>query len=346
MIKSVLYFLFSLILTLIILEFYLRFTGISLPSSVFDDKKLGRTHYPNRDIFEVKAEGFCIDKVNKLGYIGPVYTQKKDNQTLRIALLGSSFIEGIQVFYRNRFSYIFEKELSKKLNKKVEVLNFAIGGDDFRGMYLRYKDLVLRYNPDYTFFMVKPTDFSRKKSIPAPELVLSNDELSINQDFLKSSETATREKFSMLREFGLGNFLKEAYEVYFTGRLPRILLDKLDFINVKEERSTIAGDTYSYQEINKKVMDELLNLNLNTNSKSIIVDMDGFQSKYLDYINTIGLSYLDISKSLKNYSEMELMYWKASKKMGHWNNFANNEVGKILTQQFKDFLDKDKNITN
>jgi hypothetical protein len=326
--------------TLSIMEIYLRLTGLSLPSYVYDDKKLGRTHNPNKEIFEVKAEGFCIDRVNKFGYIGSEYPNERKPETIRIALLGSSFVEGVQVFYRNRFSYVFESELSKKLNKKVEVLNFAIGGDDFRGMYLRYNDLVLKYNPDYTFFMVKPSDFSRKKSIPAPELTLHNNSLAINYDFLKSSESATREKFSLLREYGVGNFLKEAYEVYYTGRLTGIILDKLDFIKAKEERSTIQGDKYSHFEINKRVMDELLKENIHTQNQCIIVDMDGFQEKYQTYIDSMGLSYLDISKPLKKFTEPELMYWKASRKMGHWNNFANKKVGEILSEQFYEFLDK------
>ena len=331
-------FILSFILTIFFLEVYLRFTGISLPSYVYDDKILGRTHNPNHEIFKAKAEGFCIDQVNKYGYVGVAYPKERKKETIRIALLGSSYVEGLQVFLRNRFSYIFEKELSNNLGKKVEVLNFAIGGDDFRGMYIRYIDLVKNYNPDYTLFMVKPSDFSRKKSIPSPDLILENGKLDVNYDFLNSSETAMREKFSFLRKSGLGDLLKEAYEVYYLDRLPHIILDKLDFINSLEKSSNILGDTYSYFEINKVVMEDLNRINAVSKYKSFIVDMDSFQEKYKDYIQSIHLYSFNIYDALEKYRPNELMYWKASRKMGHWNNFANKVVGHLLAEKMAEFL--------
>lgn len=337
-IKNISLFIFSFCITILIIEIYIRSTGISMPSYVFDDNVIGRTHKPNSEIFEAKAEGFCIDEVNKFGYIGPAYPMKRNINTIRIALLGSSYVEGLQVFLRNRFSYIFEEELSKKLNKKVEVLNFAIGGDDFRGMYLRYIDIVKKYDPDYTLFMVKPSDFSRKKSMPSPELILENGKLEVNHDFRNSSETKMREKFSPIREFGLGNLLKEAFEVYYLDRLPHVLLDKLDFIKSVEKSSNILGDEYSYSDINIAVINELNRGNHFSQSKSIIVDMDGFQERYKDYIQSIHLSTINIYDSLAKYEPNELMYWKASGKMGHWNNFANKVVGHLIAEIFIKFM--------
>ncbi len=333
MLKKIILFTISFIITIFCLELYLRFTGISLPSYVFDNKKIGRTHNPNHDIFLIGAEGFCIDKVNELGYVGTAYPKKSNKGTIRITLLGSSYVEGLQVFLRNRFSYILEKELSKKLHRKVEVLNFAIGGDDIRGMYIRYIELVRQYNPDFTLFMVKPSDFSRKKSIPSPELIMEDKTVKVSYDFLNSSESTIRKKFNLLRKFGLGNFLKEAYEVYYLGRLPRILLDKLNFINTDEKSSNILGDTYSYFDLNKFVFDELNRENNVSKNKNIIVDIDGFQEGYKNYIAQLEMKNIDIFNELNKYDPKDLKFWKASRKMGHWNNFAHKVVGHLLAEK-------------
>ena len=149
-VKKIGLFIFSLILILSYLEIYLRLSGLSNPSYVYDDELVGRTHNKGYDIIVTGAEGFCIDKVNEFGYVGPAYTPRRNNNAIRIALLGSSYIEGLQVFRRNRFSTILENALSKKLNKKVEILNFAIGGDDFRAT------LSGSHRPSSSLFLIPP----------------------------------------------------------------------------------------------------------------------------------------------------------------------------------------------
>ena len=67
--------------------------------------------------------------------------KNKSANVLRIALIGDSYIEGFQLFERHHFKTYLEQKLSQKLKKKVEVLNFGIGGADLRGMYLRYDQI-------------------------------------------------------------------------------------------------------------------------------------------------------------------------------------------------------------
>ena len=119
------------ILSLILIEFFLRLTEISLPSRVYDDPRLGRSHKPNSKIFQASAEGFCIGRVNKFGYLGPAYDTQKRSNTFRIALIGDSYVAGLQLFDRLHFRKLLEDKLSIYMDMDVEVLNFGIGGIDF-----------------------------------------------------------------------------------------------------------------------------------------------------------------------------------------------------------------------
>lgn len=341
-VKKISTFLLSFLIIIICIEVYFRLTGISLPSYVYDDNVVGRTHDPGHKIFLVQAEGFCIDEVNALGYIGTEYPKKKSTNTIRVALLGSSYIEGVQVFRRNRFSTKLEKQLTNKLDKKVEVVNFAIGGDDFRGMYVRYQKLVKQFNPDYVLFMIQPQALYKAKTIPSPELILVNDSLEINYNYLNTSETQVRQKFKFLRKFAIGNMIKEAYEAYYIGRLPAILFDKLYSPPVKKSENKKTTDMYKFFDIDIKIIEMLNNDNNNSNITNIIVPIDELPSNYSSYLDSLNFPVVNIYSELQKYEPKELLYWKASGIMGHWNNYAHNIIGELVSTKLAEFIKKSK----
>ena len=86
-------------------------------------KKLGFVYSPDQD-FVMFTEGFNIGHVNKDGFIGEDIETKKPNGTIRIALLGDSYVQGLHLFNRDHLSTILEDELKALTNKKVEVLKF------------------------------------------------------------------------------------------------------------------------------------------------------------------------------------------------------------------------------
>lgn len=343
--KKIGLFIFSLILILAYLEIYLRLSGLSNPSYVYDDELVGRTHNKEYDIIVTGAEGFCIDKVNKFGYVGPAYTPRRNNNTIRIALLGSSYIEGLQVFRRNRFSTILENTLSKKLNKKVEILNFAIGGDDFRGMYIRYKKIVSEYKPDYSLFIIQSESLLKRKTIPSPDLVFQNDSLSFNYDFLNSDESKVRHRFRILREFGIGNMIKEAFEVYYTGRLPEIVFDKYYSPATNKIIVNKSDSVDKYYSLNKKIIQLLNNDNNNLNTKNIIVEMDNLPEIYLKTLDSLKFPRIYLYKDLNKYNSNDLLYWRASGIFGHWNNYAHTIVGHSLANDLVPIITMDIQIS-
>ncbi len=345
-IKKIILFLIAFIVAALYMEVYLRWSGLSNPSYVYDDNEVGRTHNKGYDIIITGAEGFCIDKVNKYGYVGKPYPKERNNNAIRIGLLGSSYVEGLQVFRRNRFSTILEQNLTKELNRKVEVLNFAIAGDDFRGMYTRYEKLVKNYHPDYVLYIIQSESLLKKKSIPSPDLVLKDDSLVFNYDFLNSAESTMRHKFRLLREFGLGNMIKEAFEVYYTGRLPEVALDEFYMPLTKNKTKKKSGDPYKYYALNSKIIESLYKENKNSGIKNMIVEVDQIPAHYSQLLDSLNFPRILLFKDLDRYDQKDLLFWRASGMLGHWNNFAHRVVGESLAKKLTTIVTNDYNTNS
>lgn len=340
--KKFFHFSISFLVIITLFEFYFRVMGISLPSFVYDDRDLGRTHKAGREIFSASAEGFCIDEVNNFGYTGIGYPPSKKPGTIRIALFGSSYIEGLQVFRRNRFSIIFEKQINNFSDTNIEVLNFAIGGDDFRGMFFRYLKFSDIYNTDYNLFFIQNQALIKNKTIPSPEIFFKDDSIYISGKYLLDNETKLRQTFSFIRNSSVGNLFKEGFEVYYSGRLGKIVFDKLwSYDNNIMERGLSECD--NFYDLNLRIFNSL-NKENEKGLKNILVLMDSVDIYYADYLKNLNIPIINLSEKLNSYDYEELHFWKASGKIGHWNNFAHNVVGYSLANEFEKFIKNENKL--
>jgi len=345
-IKKLSFSVISLICFLFIYEGFLQYTELASSSFVYDDDKLGRTFKPGYEIFFTGAEGFYIGSTNQYGYIGKGYQPQKPVSTLRITLLGDSYIEGMQVFERNHFRTKVENNLRNKLNKNVEVLNFGIGGLDFRDMFFNYKFKAQNFNPDIAVFYVKRTNLLTKEKFPSPEYYLENDSLKLSYDFLNSADSKLRKDFSYIRDFGIGYLLKESYEAYRNGSLNKIMLDKFAFEDTHKkskqsfENPDTTIDTNMYN-LNKNILSELNDDAKNKNIKIVLIITDDFPNYYYPLFNSFSsLRIITIPHILSDYNNKELRYWKASGVMGHWNQKAINIFGDFLTDNLLAIVEK------
>lgn len=339
--KKFFHFSVSIFLIITLFELYFRFMGISLPSFVYDDPDLGRTHKAGREIFSASAEGFCIDEVNNFGYTGNGYPPNKKPGTIRVALFGSSYIEGLQVFRRNRFSTMFERHINSFSDNNVEVLNFAIGGDDFRGMFFRYLKFSDFYNTDYNLFFIQNQALTKNKTIPSPEIFFKNDSIYISSKYLSDKETKLRQTFSFIRNSSVGNLFKEGYEVYYSGRLGKIVFDKLWLFDNNMSRG--LNDYDNFYDLNLRIFNFLSRQN-EKDLKNILVLMDSVNISYTNYLKNLNLTIINLSEKLNSYDYEELHFWKASGKIGHWNNFAHKVVGYSLATEFEKFIKNENKL--
>lgn len=343
-VKNVFLVFISLIIFFIFYEVLLRITEIAIPSFVYDDKVYGRTFKPNSDVIFKGAEGFYMGKVNEFGYLGKGYSIKKASNVIRIAILGDSYIEGMQLFERHHFKEKLEKCLFHKFNRKVEILNFGIGGIDFRDMYFNYTHKAKKFNPDIAMFYVKKSNLLNKEKFPSPEYFVENDSLQLDYSFLKSSESEMRQKFAFIRNYSLGYLLKETYENYKNG----ILLTKISdgIIDNKSERvgkrEVIRGSkSEELYTLNKKIFENMESESLNGRIKFVLLITDDFPPDYYILLEKFrNIEKIILPAELNDHFNKDYRYWKASGMLGHWNQIAHKKVAEFLCPYFTEIINK------
>ncbi len=101
---------------------------------------------------EWKGEGSSFVRVNSDGLRDREHTKAKPPNTLRVAVVGDSFTEAIQVPLEQTFSWKLERKLGNceavKGRKKVEVINFGVQGYGTAQELIMLRKKVWDYNPD------------------------------------------------------------------------------------------------------------------------------------------------------------------------------------------------------
>ena len=133
----------GVLLVLVILEVGLRMTGVMCSGCAYlqRDPITGYTHIPEK-LVVFNEEGYGIHRINRDGYDDSYYSLDKSPGTFRVAVLGDSIVEGLQVMPEMRFTEILEKDLA------VEVLNFGLGSSGTDIQLLRWRHKVRQYQPD------------------------------------------------------------------------------------------------------------------------------------------------------------------------------------------------------
>ena len=135
---------------LLLSEITLRIAGISYPSFYQVDEYRGHALIPGISGWW-NHEGKGWVQVNQDGLRDREYTKYKPENTFRIAILGDSFAEAIQVNQEETFWSFIEKELPncQGINQqKVEVINFGVGDYGTAQELMTLKHRVWDYSPD------------------------------------------------------------------------------------------------------------------------------------------------------------------------------------------------------
>jgi hypothetical protein len=119
-------------------------------------------------------EGHAFVRVNRWGYRGPDWTPVKPNGTLRIAVLGDSFIEAQQVPEQETGCEVIQHELRRALSnaasghyrglKRVEVMNFGVDGYGTAQEFFTLVEGVWKFSPDIVVLAFFPGNDIRNNS--------------------------------------------------------------------------------------------------------------------------------------------------------------------------------------
>jgi hypothetical protein len=112
--------------------------------------ELGYAGRPNIDGIQTQ-EGYSHLVLNDLGFHDVTRRFEKEPNSFRVAVLGNSLTMAIQVETSETYVSILGKELREcpaLSDKRVEALNFGVGGYTTTQNYLLIRDFVWRYSPD------------------------------------------------------------------------------------------------------------------------------------------------------------------------------------------------------
>jgi len=86
--------------------------------------------------------------VNRYGWRDHNWTLKKPDDVFRIAMLGDSYVEALQVEDQATFTRLTEKELSRQTGRKIETMNFGRSCNTQSEELLILQREILKFNPD------------------------------------------------------------------------------------------------------------------------------------------------------------------------------------------------------
>jgi len=140
----------GILLALGLAEGALRLAGISYPAFETPDAARGVALRPGKAGW-YRKEGEAFVRINSRGYRDREHAVAKAPNTLRIAVLGDSFVEARQVALEASFPVVLEQALADcpaLRGRSVEVLNFGVGGYATTEALLTLRSDVLRFVPD------------------------------------------------------------------------------------------------------------------------------------------------------------------------------------------------------
>jgi hypothetical protein len=138
----------TVVVCLLLLEVFLRLTGAT-PFFYHLDPEVCAIHIPGLT-GRVKKPEYTVDVAfNQAGYRDVERTLAKPAGVRRVALLGDSFMEALQVAFDDTMARRLEQNLRARLHSPgVEVLNFGSAGFGTTCEYLTLQHRALAYHPD------------------------------------------------------------------------------------------------------------------------------------------------------------------------------------------------------
>ena len=145
--KTLVYIFLWQLVAILLVELVLFCAGLGEEEIFKLDPVLGTKHMQNKRI-TWRTEGYAQSYFNADGLREPGITVAKPANTLRVAFLGDSLIEGLQVPIEQCFSQLLDKQLNTTGQPNVQCIDFGTSGYSTVQEYLQLKSSVIKYHPD------------------------------------------------------------------------------------------------------------------------------------------------------------------------------------------------------
>ncbi len=153
------------------LELFFSFAGVGQEEYLQYDQRFGVAPMPGK-VITMRSEGYSKTKFNSLGMREREIAVAKPAGTVRVAIMGDSLTESIQVDGSKMFSTVLEQKLnSENLKAKYEVLNFGVSSYYLPQKYLRLNLLAFDFQPDLAILEMRTGEMLELMPKPLGNLV-------------------------------------------------------------------------------------------------------------------------------------------------------------------------------
>ncbi|HWQ18497.1 MAG TPA: SGNH/GDSL hydrolase family protein, partial [Methanotrichaceae archaeon] len=132
------------------------------------DPLLGWSSIPGLDETYHRHEWTTQVKMNSEGFRDQERTIEKSPGAFRIAVIGDSFVESLQVNYEDLFTHLLESKLNSSIDRysRVEVMNFGVMGYGTGQELLNFREHVAKYSPDMVVLLFYPENDVYDNRVP------------------------------------------------------------------------------------------------------------------------------------------------------------------------------------
>lgn len=348
----------AIIFAFLILEIFARFfLHASDAPDIYFDTNLGNIFFPNQKGIYVKKDNPPIMaeyRINNVGWNSPHdYRENKASDVYRIAVVGDSFIEALQINYNKSYPYLLERILNEKKwnNKKVEVYTFGHSGANLNH-YFHIAELVdQKYNPDLIIVNIVTNDF--KESLYEYNRKDNWSLQLVNGNFIEEPPHKVSNLFikRVVRKSALVRYLTVNLDLINTS----LLLNKLFYADTRQDGkpNTNLEKLFSMDEFLQKIVENVLTRfselsNKNSFELLLVLDTDRKTIYNGEDIKTtesyrVNKSVENVAKKLRidtiNLSSTFQEDWKEKKEKfnwaidEHWNEYGHQVIVDALYKQ-------------
>lgn len=133
----------------VLLEVLFNFANVGNQELLTPDATLGCRHIAGKRV-TWRMEGYSNDRISSAGLRDVEHALSKSPGVTRVALLGDSATEGVQVPLPDTYARVLENLLNAKAGQKqkFEVMNFGTSSYSTGQELLQYRHMVRQYKPD------------------------------------------------------------------------------------------------------------------------------------------------------------------------------------------------------
>ncbi len=143
-------------LAVLVLEIFFNLAGIGQSELIMPDLTLGSKHIAGK-LITWHLEGYSHDRISSAGLRDIEHAVAKPPGVKRIAFLGDSYTEGLQVSLPDTFARRMESRLNAG-NKQYESINFGCSGYSTGQELIQFNQEAARYKPDLVVLLYTPGD--------------------------------------------------------------------------------------------------------------------------------------------------------------------------------------------